>query len=41
MDFFPEWPWYFFILQALLALIMLGMYLPFRKKAVALQDATA
>ncbi len=41
MDFFPEWPWYFFILQALLALIMLGMYLPFRKKAVALQSATA
>jgi len=31
LDVFPEWPWYFFILQALLLLIMVGMYLPFRK----------
>jgi hypothetical integral membrane protein (TIGR02206 family) len=32
MDFFPEWPWYFFILQSLLLFIMLGMYLPFRRQ---------
>jgi hypothetical integral membrane protein (TIGR02206 family) len=41
MDFFPEWPWYFFILQGLLLLIMIGMYLPFRKSDSALQPVTA
>lgn len=30
MDYFPEWPWYFFILQAMVIVVMLGMYLPFR-----------
>lgn len=33
MDIFPEWPWYFLILQGLLLLLMLGMYLPFRRKS--------
>jgi len=32
MDFFPEWPWYFFILEGLLIIIMIGMYLPWRNK---------
>jgi len=31
MDIFPPWPYYFPILEALMFLIMLGMYLPFRK----------
>ena len=41
MDFFPEWPWYFFILQGLLLVIMLGMYLPFRKQATAVEPLAA
>ena len=41
MDFFPEWPWHFFILQGLLLLIMIGMYLPFRKSDPRLQTAAA
>jgi len=32
MDFFPEWPWYFLILEVLLIIIMIGMYLPWRNK---------
>ena len=42
MDFFPEWPWYFFILQGLLLIIMIGMYLPFRgKEKASLQPGSA
>ena len=31
LDVFPEWPYYFPILEVLLFVIMLGMYPPFRK----------
>jgi hypothetical integral membrane protein (TIGR02206 family) len=31
LDFFPPWPFYFPILEAILLLVMVGMYLPFRK----------
>jgi hypothetical integral membrane protein (TIGR02206 family) len=32
MDFFPDWPWYFPILQAILLLLMFAMYWPFSAK---------
>ena len=41
LDFFPEWPGYFFFLQGLLAIIMMGMYLPFRKQAAQTNMAAA
>ena len=41
MDIFPEWPWYFLILQSLLLLIMLGMYLPFRRSAPQVSQVPA
>ena len=31
MDFFPKWPWYLLILEALLLVIVAGMYLPFAR----------